>query len=76
MIHDDLLYVECEACGGEGVPLGTLADLEWFRCRACGLFASLRVARGRGQVAATREFATPTAGRPRGRLLSGGGIRP
>lgn len=27
---------ECPACGGPGVPMGGLGNLEYFRCRNCG----------------------------------------
>lgn len=27
----------CPACGGEPTPLGTLGNLDWHRCRACGI---------------------------------------
>jgi len=26
----------CPLCAGDGVPLGTLGRLRWFRCRQCG----------------------------------------
>lgn len=26
----------CPECGGEGVSMGFLGFLQWFRCRACG----------------------------------------
>jgi hypothetical protein len=29
--------ISCGTCGGEGVYLGQLGRLMWFRCRACGL---------------------------------------
>jgi hypothetical protein len=28
---------DCPACGGPGVPLGALGNLEHFRCRNCGI---------------------------------------
>ncbi len=31
----------CPACGGEGLPLGILGRLAWFRCRDCGTEFSL-----------------------------------
>jgi|GEM_PF-515431 len=27
----------CPMCGGIGMPLGTLGDLDWWRCRQCGM---------------------------------------
>lgn len=27
----------CPACAGDGVPLGKLGRLRWFRCRNCGM---------------------------------------
>ena len=27
----------CPVCAGDGVPLGTLGRLRWFRCRDCGV---------------------------------------
>lgn len=27
---------ECPACHNDGVELGTLGRLQWYRCRACG----------------------------------------
>ena len=27
----------CPVCAGDGVPLGTLGRLRWFRCRDCGM---------------------------------------
>ncbi len=30
-------YAECPLCGGEGVSLGGLGNLAWYRCRDCGI---------------------------------------
>jgi hypothetical protein len=27
----------CPFCAGDGVPLGILGHLRWFRCRDCGM---------------------------------------
>jgi len=27
----------CQACGGVLMPLGALGQIQWFRCRDCGL---------------------------------------
>ncbi len=27
----------CPICPGQGVPLGTLGRLRWYRCRDCGM---------------------------------------
>ena len=35
---------ECPACGGEGVSLGMLGQLEHYRCRACGMNYSQKAA--------------------------------
>lgn len=32
---EDITY--CPECGGDGVPLGTMGRLQWFRCRSCGI---------------------------------------
>ena len=32
----------CPMCGGEGILLGALRALRWFRCRACGIEWSKR----------------------------------
>jgi hypothetical protein len=29
--------IECPCCGGPGIALGTLGQLEWHRCRDCGM---------------------------------------
>ena len=31
-----LEYATCPACGGDGGYLGTLGNLDWFRCIYCG----------------------------------------
>jgi hypothetical protein len=35
----------CETCGGPLVPLGTLGNLMWFRCRDCGQELSANASR-------------------------------
>jgi rubredoxin len=50
MHKDELTFLSCERvimsatssshcplCAGDGVPLGTLGHLRWFRCRNCGM---------------------------------------
>ena len=32
---DDAL-TECPQCGGEGMLLGQLGNVSWYRCRQCG----------------------------------------
>jgi len=32
-------------CGGIGIPMGTLGNLEWFRCQDCGLDFSRKIKR-------------------------------
>lgn len=34
-------HAECVHCGGDLVALGSLGNLEWFRCRHCGADQSL-----------------------------------
>ena len=35
-------HVECSACTGAMVFLGTLGNLDWFRCRHCGAECSVQ----------------------------------
>jgi hypothetical protein len=34
---DSIDHVVCGACGGEGAYMGTLGNLEHFRCVNCGI---------------------------------------
>lgn len=36
-------------CNGQGVPLGQLGDLVWFRCRQCGMDFSKKRKRKAGR---------------------------
>lgn len=33
---DGLDVERCVICGGEGMELGALGRLDWYRCRNCG----------------------------------------
>jgi transposase-like protein len=33
----------CPVCSGQGVPLGQLGRLRWYRCRDCGIDFNRRV---------------------------------
>jgi hypothetical protein len=36
--QDDEPWIPCcPACGGDGIVLGDLGEVRWFRCRACGV---------------------------------------
>jgi hypothetical protein len=44
--EDEYGDAECPACGGEGVPMGTLGSLQHFRCRQCGINFSRKAPNG------------------------------
>lgn len=46
---------ECPACGGPGVPLGTLGRLAHFRCRDCGTNFSQDVSKPNGFPGSMKE---------------------
>jgi len=35
--------MHCPLCGGEGMLLGVLGLLRWFRCRNCGMDFNKRI---------------------------------
>lgn len=38
---NEMMDLNCAACGGPLVGLGALGDLHWFRCRNCGMDQSI-----------------------------------
>ena len=35
--------MECDVCGGELAYLGTLGNVDWFGCRACGTIVMIKI---------------------------------
>jgi transposase-like protein len=57
----------CPACTGDGVPLGTLGRLRWFRCRDCGMTYS----RQTGTRPKTKSTSHRKEGDPHGNTFRG-----
>ncbi len=36
-MNEDFNVSQCPMCSGQGESLGNLGNLEWFRCRGCGI---------------------------------------
>jgi len=51
----DEVVPECPVCQGEGCYLGTLAILQWFRCRQCGAEFSVKKVAQRLDITITLE---------------------
>jgi transposase-like protein len=55
----------CPLCAGDGVPLGTLGRLRWFRCRDCGMTYH----RQTGRRSKTRSTLSQKEGDPHGKYF-------
>ncbi len=36
-MNDEYNISQCPVCESQGMSLGTLGNLEWYRCRGCGI---------------------------------------
>lgn len=63
----------CPVCSGDGVPLGTLGRLRWFRCRDCGMnFSRQTGTRPKTKSTSLQEEGEPHGNTRCGKLASAG----
>lgn len=63
----------CPLCAGDGVLLGTLGRLRWFRCRDCGMdFSRQTGTRPKAKSTSHQEEGEAHGNARRGKLASAG----
>ena len=64
---------QCPVCAGDGVPLGTLGRLRWFRCRDCGMTYNRQTGtRPKTKSTSHQEEGEPHGNTPCGKLAGAG----